>query len=461
MKSKSVRLPLAAQALLLFTVSASVAHAQDQGAPPPDTGGGDEELQGLPGVPGGQGGPGVSSVQTPPMAYPYGLPQPGYNPDAHLPSSSRSITDTSRSSDGFDLTPSSEGGGTVRGSAGGSIILEGQSAPEAHTVRRGDTLWELSSRYFQNPYQWPRVWAYNPQIQNPHWIYPGDRIRLREPASSPMRGGVGLVHTAGSRVDTQTVFLRDIGWVDDRKEDTWGELVGSPEDKMLLSFGDDVYVQLEEGHDAQVGEKLTIFRPIRTIEGKEKDAEGHAASRGELVSIRGTARIDRYNPKTRMARARVIESIDVIERGVKIGPVVRQLDRGVRQATSDVDLESRVLASIYPYQLFGQNQVVFIDKGEKDGVKLGQRFFAVRRGDRWAQTAKSAGQTALLRPRVEDDRPAQVDKMRVGVDEDLLPDETYAELRVVRLRDHTATALVVSARYEVERTARLVSKKGY
>jgi LysM domain len=459
MKSKSVRIPLAAQALALITASGSAAHAQDQGAPPPDTGGENEEMQGLPGGQGGQGGPGVTIVQTPPSAYPYGLPQAGYNPDAHLPSSSRSITDTSRSADGFDLGSSSGGGGTVRGSAGGSIVLEGQSAPDSHTVRRGDTLWDLSTRYFQNPYQWPRVWAYNPQIQNPHWIYPGDHVRLREPVAAPTLGSVGLVRSSGSRADAQTVFLRDIGWVDDRKEDTWGELVGSPEDKMLLSFGDDVYVQLEEGHDAQVGEKLTIFRPIRTIQGR--DAEGNGADRGELVSIRGTARIDRYNPKTRMARARVIEAIDVIERGVKIGPVVRQLDKGVRPATSDVDVESRILASIYPYQLFGQNQVVFIDKGEKDGVKIGQRFFAVRRGDRWAQTAKSAGQTALLRPRVEDDRPAQVDKMRVGVDEDLLPDETYAELRVVRLRDHTATALVVSARYEVERTARLVSKKGY
>ena len=65
-----------------------------------------------------------------------------------------------------------------------------------------------------------------------------------------------------------------------------------------------------------------------------------------------------------------------------------------------------------------------------------------------------------MRPRVEDDRFAQVDKMKFGVDNDLLPDETYAELRVLRTRDHTAAALVVATKHEIERTARLISRKG-
>jgi hypothetical protein len=221
---------------------------------------------------------------------------------------------------------------------------------------------------------------------------------------------------------------------------------------MLLSDGDDVYLQLDEGHDVKLGDTLTIFRPIRTVETKD--------TKGELVSIRGTARIDRYNSKTRMVRAHVIESLDVIERGAKVGPVVRTLDKGVKPSPSAEDIEAHIIASIYPHQFFGQNQVLFIDKGDKEGVKLGQRFFAVRRGDRWVQNVKNAGPLAVKRPRVEDDRAAQVDSMRVGVDEDLLPDETYAELRVVRLRDHTATAVVVASTHEVERNARLIARKG-
>jgi hypothetical protein len=288
-------------------------------------------------------------------------------------------------------------------------------------------------------------------VQNPHWIYPGDRIHLREPGVAAS----ALALTLGGRraVPAGTIFLREVGWVDDRKEDTWGELVGSPSDHMMLSEGDEIYVQLGDEHDVAVGDELTIFRPIRTVESD--------TAKGELVSIRGTARIDRFNPKTRMVRAKIVEALDTIERGVKVGPVGRRFDM-VPPIRSDVDLEAGILASVYPYHFYGQNQVVFIDRGEADGVKPGMRFFAVMRGDRWQQSMDYAGETARYRPRSEDDRPARFDEHAIhSADTDKLPDETYAELRVMRVREHTAAALVVQARHEIERNARLVARKGF
>src|SRR5690606_16150219 len=109
-----------------------------------------------------------------------------------------------------------------------------------------------------------------------------------------------------------------------------------------------------------------------------------------------------YNPKTRMVRARVVESLDVIERGARVGPVLRRF-AVIPPAASDKDLEARIIASIYPHHLFGQHQVVFLDKGEDDGVRPGQRFFAIRRGDRWVETLPGAGTMARLRARVEDE----------------------------------------------------------
>ncbi len=52
---------------------------------------------------------------------------------------------------------------------------------ETHKVQRGDTLWDLSARYLNSPWYWPKVWSYNPEIGNPHWIYPGNVVRLRPP----------------------------------------------------------------------------------------------------------------------------------------------------------------------------------------------------------------------------------------------------------------------------------------
>ena len=440
MKTVTVTISISLQALALLAATAGSAWAQD---PPAEPAAGESNAAGA------APGPSVTVVQVPAGGgYPGSLPAAGFDPNAHLGSSSHAVTDINKG-DTFDLNRGGGGPTSYRGAAGGSYVVEGQSVPDGHTVRRGDTLWEISGRYYQNPYQWPKLWSYNPQIQNPHWIYPGDRVRLRDGSERGQSGNVGFMKHGA--VPPQTIFLRDTGWVDDRNDDTWGELVGSPDDKLMLSDGDEVYLQLAEGHDVQVGDELTLFRPIRTVETEN--------TKGELVSIRGTVKIDRYNPKSRMVRAKIIESLDVIERGVKVGPVGRKFDV-IPPVVADEDIDANIIASLYPNQVYVQNQVVFLDKGEKEGVKVGQRFFAIRRGDRWIQNIKGAGSQAVIRPRVEDDRFAKVDPMKFGVDNDLLPDETYAELRVLRIREHTSTALVVATKYEIERNARLVSRKG-
>lgn len=440
---------------LLASVSASISAAAQDADPSASPGGGGDDG----GQPTTGQGPTVTVVpmQTQPsQIFVPGYPAPGTALEGHLPSSSHATTDASRSQDTFDLNQRGTGPISVRGSANGSFVVTGQAeAPSSHRVQRGDTLWDISGRYFESPYSWPRLWAQNPQILNPHWIYPGDRLKIRDEAA---QGGSGQFLGRRRSVPPKTVFLRDVGWVDDIKNDTWGELVGSPDDQMLLSFGDDIYLQIEEGHDVSVGQELVIFLPLREVTG-END-KGESTSKGQLVSIRGTARVDRYNEKTRIVKAKITESLDVIERGAKVGPVGRRFDV-VPPAVSDQDMEARILASLYPLQLFGQEQVVFLDKGEKEGVKVGQRFFAIKRGDKWRQGLRGAGDLASKRARVEDDRPAELDDLPAGVDGNKLPDESYAELRVIRVREHTSTALVTASTLEIERTARLISRKGY
>lgn len=368
--------------------------------------------------------------------------------NAHLPSSARVSTDTSRASDGFDFGPTGTGGGSIRGSEKGAYIVSGQYVPDTHTAKRGDTLWEIASSYYGNPYQWPRIWAQNKQIQNPHWIYPGDTIRLRtDPGVRQTYFGLNRPQ----RVSTpDTVFLRNVGFVQDGKDPVWGEVVGSPDDQMLLTAHDPVYIQLDDDHAAAVGDKLTVIESI--------DVDNLADA--EFVYIRGVVEVNRYNPKTHMVRGEIIEAFDPIERGAMVVPVDRVIDV-VKPTSNRVGLSARIIGSLYPHAFYGQHQVVFVDKGTKDGIDVGNRFLAVAKGDEWRHNLKNAGGMADLRAMTEDDRDVRVEQTPDHGDEDRYPTETIGELLVVRVREETATCLVTAAIRELSRGQAVVAREGY
>jgi hypothetical protein len=400
----------------------------------------------------------VTTYSTPPP----GFPQPGAgDPNDHLPSSSRPVTDTTKG-DTFDMSKGSADAGSLRGAKGSSAVLGQGGAmrvPSFHTVRRGDTLWDLSGYYYGNSWNWPKVWSYNPQVSNPHWIYPGDQVRMKQGGdmrdSGTLGDGGGLTDRRAA-VPRDTVFLRSAGYIDDPKRQVKGELLGSREDQMLLSEGNHVYLSIRKGVDVTPGQKLTIFTPVR----KPQSVKGARRPPGQIIAIRGTVRIDQWDPKKRLARGEIIESTDAIERGALIGDVGRRIDV-VPPKPSRVNRWARVLTSIYPHELFGQNQVVFIDRGTEDGLSAGNRLFVVAKGDAWRASLKTATRSARDRLRMEVPESASVEVTPMKGNEKDFPEEIVGELRVLRANKYSSVALVTASHREIEPGDRAVARKGF
>jgi len=409
-----------------------------------------------------------SAIYTPP----YGLPTGSLtDQNAHLPSSAKPSSDTSRASDYFDLAPGASGPSVVHGgpngayggpSSGNIEMGGGDFLPPIHVVQRGDTLWDLCDKYFHNPWDWPRIWSYNPDLQNPHWIYPGDQIRMEPGAASVQTGQPAtgarpkstMLPFVGRKVPPNTIFLRDQGYIEDPVKDVWGEIGGSPDDQLLLSEGDNAYIDIKPGHEVAPGNELTIFRPLKS------NLKGDA--KGTLVAILGTARVEKWDPRARIARSKLVESLDVIERGSFVGPVRRRFDV-VSPVRNEVELWGHVAASLYPHVLYGQNQVVFIDRGQQEGLVPGNRLFVVTRGDEYRKSLVGASEFAAAHVHYENEEPATIDKggaLGKG-DDSKYPEEVVGEIRVLSVRERTAACLVIASSREIEPGQRVVARRGY
>lgn len=352
-----------------------------------------------------------------------------------------------------DLVDARNSGRSYRvGAKGGGPTARAKSA--VHVVQEGDTLWGISDEYFGDPWHWPELWSFNPEITNPHWIYPLDQIRLsadtfnadeevrveaqavktaertghmveRQPTAAAIAAGTEAAPTVvvpRQLMKPDFIFLRDQGYLDDEALRTVGQLVGGNEEHMLLSVSDQVYVQFKEGQSVRAGQQYTLFREVQ-------EKERHEAEKGKLVRILGSVLIRSYDPKERLARGVITEALDPIERGLFAAFMDRRFDL-IAPKRNERNVRARIVASITPYELISFGEVVFLDVGQGHGVKPGNRFFVVRKGDDWAEhmyaDAEEMGNISPV----------------PSYDGEPLPKEVVAELRVLKVRKHTTIAVI-------------------
>lgn len=274
----------------------------------------------------------------------------------------------------------------------GQAPREQLGAPTTHTVKRGDTLWEISRTYFRDPYRWPKIWALNPEIANPHWIFPGQAVRLRDarPAevaaapseaalsATPEPSSVALAAPPPSAAATQAEppELRQLGFVDEGDLKAAGTINGSLEEKILLGTGDHAYVEFPVDKQPKGGARFTVYQ----VDTEHPIREPLSSTvLGYLVHIYGDVVIDSLTDRP-IANARLVELVAPVERGYRVGPHIRRL-RAVRPKHNQADMTARIVASVEPNMLIANAMFVVLNRGSRHGVELGNRFLVLRQGD--------------------------------------------------------------------------------
>jgi hypothetical protein len=325
---------------------------------------------------------------------------------------------------GVDQSP----GGYYVPSSGGAPppdqVIHTGPVPELHVVRKGDTLWDICWYYFNDPWQWPKVWSYNPQITNPHWIYPGDLVRLLPRGAFVTQPGTSLNEPDNKtpkpavtppapqrRIDAG---LRQVAFVEKDDLDRTMKIEGAVDEKVLLGTNDAVYISYPEGKPPQVGRRYSIYIPDNQV--KE----------GSYVHVLGSVEI-RSVRQDKRARGVIVDANQEIERGALVGPLMTTF-KTVPPVTPKVDAQGTIIAMLRGDQLIGQGEVVFINLGQGSGIEIGNRMRVVRRGDA---------------------KPPTMDR-QVGQDDSKFPARALGEVVIVDIGKKMSIGLVTLSVQEMD-----------
>jgi len=319
------------------------------------------------------------------------------------------------------------------------VLASGQDEPTVYVIKQGDTLWGLSDRFIKDPEYWPNMWSKNGQVTNPHFIYPGQKLRIfpdrlefvpkEQTASVPAQKNAPAAAVAEALQEvaaekTYTLYGTE-GFLMEKGLKPYGSVIGTQHDRIMVGIDDNVYTDIGADHNAGGGDKFSVFHKDVSVSHPLNNEE-----MGNKMIPLGTLQLTDVEKKS--SRAIITRSFREISPGAYLLPYKENRRREITLKSTKNDLKGYIIESYSGVSVIAAGDIVYIDLGSTQGAEAGNMLYIVR--------------------------DVTIDQRYVEGRIDKLPQELLGALVILETGKKTATALVVKSIDTIYKGDRIVSQ---
>lgn len=257
--------------------------------------------------------------------------------------------------------------------------------PERYVVVKGDTLWDISARFLRDPWYWPELWQNNPQVVNPHLIYPGDVLTMyyvdgrptlhldRKDGTIPIGSSRYPVVDLSPKVRVESLeeaiptipldaiaqFLTRPRVVTKEELEEAPYIIATSDEHLLATLGSTVYARKV---DPSVATEFAVIKPDRTFSTKEGEVLGF-----ETIYLADARLLKEGDPAT----LRITDATQEVFQGNRLFPIDERFMTNFRPHAPEEEVHGDIVAVVGSVSRVGQFQMIVIDLGRQEGMRPG------------------------------------------------------------------------------------------
>lgn len=258
-------------------------------------------------------------------------------------------------------------------------FIPGEDSGFYYTIKKGDTLWDLSQKFYDSQWDWPGLWEMNDDIKNPHWIYPGKIIQIflkEEAALKPKIVEVQKIKKEIVPVKIETSFsfskMDHIGFIKKEAQPSLGSIIKEKEANLMMSANDIVYIK-PSGKGTLIPGR--IYHVFSTSVVEEKINNKPFIGMKHLIK----AQIKILEHKVSYVTALITNAYSPVNEGDLIMEYYKRESVLTVQETPD-PIDAGVICSENNNMMINDYTIAFIDVG-KAKVKPGQIYSILRKNE--------------------------------------------------------------------------------